>query len=123
GNTLEAPRINAVNNGVDFNNTSTKEDVALPNSYSTKIPPAGYIDMENNTGPSFSGTARSDLYYVAPGSGAADFLGYFELQGNGDLWFIPENFVPVPEAGAYGLLAGAGLLIVALRRQMVRKTA
>ncbi len=119
GNELEAVRNNAVNTGTDFNNTSTKEALPSTLSYSTKVPPAGYTGMEGNTGAAFGANdiRRLDLYAMA-GSVAADYLGYFEFQGDGDLWFIPENFVPIPEASTYGLVAGAGLLFMALRRQL-----
>lgn len=125
GNNLVAVPANAIANGVDFSDTSTRESAAGGNSYAAKIPVSGYTAMEANTGTTFTGATirRNDLYLLLPGSGPGDFLGYFEYQADGDLWFIPENFVPVPEASTYGLVAGAGLLFMALRRQMGSKTA
>jgi hypothetical protein len=126
GNALEAVRINAINTGTDFNDTSTREPLPAANSYSAQIPPAGYTAMENNTGTGFGAGGpsirRSDFYAMAAGV-AGDYLGYFEYQSDGDLWFIPEAFVPIPEASAYSLVAAAGLLLLALRRQLMRTTA
>ena len=86
--------------------------------------------MEGATGGAFgvNDIRRLDLYAMVGGattgtSSPGDYLGYFEYQGDGDLWFVPENFVPVPEASTYGLVAGAGLLFMALRRQLGSKTA
>ena len=80
--------------------------------------------MQNDTGTGFSGAAvnRSDFYAVPPNDLAlpagVQHLGYFELQADGDLWFVP-----VPEPSTYGLAAGAGLLFMALRRQLSQKVA
>lgn len=127
GNKMETVRNNANGSGVDVNATSTVEDAGVSAAYGNAAisPFTGYTAMEGTTGAGFGGASivRLDLYNVAAGSGASDFLGYFEYQGDGDLWFVPENFVPVPEASTYGLVAGAGLLFMALRRQMSNKTA
>jgi len=127
GNKMETVRNNAVNSGADVNATSTVEDAAVSGAYGNvaNSPFTGYVAMEGTTGAGFGGSSivRLDLYNVAFGTGASDYLGYFEYQGDGDLWFVPENFVPVPEASTYGLVAGAGLLFMALRRQMSNKTA
>jgi len=127
GNKMETVRNNAVGSGADFGATSTKEDAGVAAAYGNAAisPFTGYTAMEAGTGDGFTGAGlvRLDLYDVAFGTGAADYLGYFELQADGDLWFIPENFVPVPEASSYGLVAGAGLLFLALRRQLGAKTA
>ncbi len=133
GNILEGVRVNAANNGVDFagaGNTSTKEGIPAATGYSTAVAPAGYTAMEGATGGAFgvNDIRRLDLYAMVGGattgtSSPGDYLGYFEYQGDGDLWFVPENFVPVPEASTYGLVAGAGLLFMALRRQLGSKTA
>ena len=125
GNKMETVRNNAIGTGVDFNNTSTKEDSGISASYGNAgiSPITGYTAAEANTGAGFASAVRLDLYDVAFGSGASDFLGFFEYQADGDLWFIPENFVPVPEASTYGLVAGAGALLLVLRRQLGAKTA
>ena len=93
-------------------------------SYNKKAPMTGYNAMQNDTGTGFSGAAvnRSDFYAVPPNDLAlpagVQHLGYFELQADGDLWFVP-----VPEPSTYGLAAGAGLLFMALRRQLSQKVA
>jgi hypothetical protein len=70
-------------------------------------------------------TAYSALWEQTPGttgrSGVASvdtYLGYFTFNGgNDELDFTSVNPSAVPEPTTYGLLAGAGLLAVALRRQ------
>jgi len=53
--------------------------------------------------------------------------GYFTLTflspSSESLTFTPASFVPVPEPATYGVLAGAGLLALCLRRQLGRQTA
>jgi hypothetical protein len=77
-------------------------------------------NVENLTPASFSsGSSVSDLYEIRPGSGASTYLGYFSFAGGTD----QLTFVPVPEASTYGLIAGAGLLILSLRHQFRRNQA
>lgn len=70
-----------------------------------------------------TGTIYEDLWKVAPG-GADTYEGYFTFNYNADsLSFTGANVAPVPEPTTYGMLAGAGLLIVGLRNQFRRKQA
>jgi hypothetical protein len=59
---------------------------------------------------------------VTPGAGT--LLGDFTFNAStGDGMWNGANLVSAPESGAYGILAGAGLLALSLRRQFARKTA
>ncbi len=54
------------------------------------------------------------------------YLGQLDLDLSGSspsLEFVPAGFSAVPEPGTYGLLAGTGLLALALRRQFISKNA
>lgn len=128
GNKMETVRNNAINSGVDLNNTSTVEDAGVSAAYGNAAvsPFTGYTAMEANTGTGFSSGqnfVRLDLYDLPFGTGAGTYLGFFEYQADGDLWYVPSNFVPVPEASTYGLVAGAGALLLVLRRRMGAQTA
>lgn len=126
GNEMESVRNNAANNtpNPDLSTTSVREDSAVGAAYghANNTPWTGYGAAEVNSGAGFAGIRRLDLYNVegAPSAnfGPSDYLGYFEFQADGDLWFIPENFTPVPEPSTYGLIAGAGLLAMAIRRKL-----
>jgi len=50
-------------------------------------------------------------------------LGTLTVDLNSDTWSFNGSAVSVPEPTTYGLLAGAGLLVVGLRRQFTRKAA
>lgn len=63
-----------------------------------------------------SGTTRSPIYTVTE-------EGTLTVDLNSDTWSFQGANVAVPEPTTYGLLAGAGLLVVSLRRQFVKKNA
>jgi hypothetical protein len=76
-------------------------------------------NAEAKTAPDFhlnDGPARSDLYEIDPGSGSSEFLGYFELQANGNLSF---NAAPaaVPEPGTLALFGVGALMLLAAQRR------
>jgi len=82
--------------------------------------------VENTTGGNFSGSqsvVRSDFYEMTPGSGDGAYYGYFELQGNGNMFFVPAGAV-VPEPSTYAAIAATGLVgwaLVRNRRQQIKK--
>jgi len=57
------------------------------------------------------------------GHGSDSFLGYFTFMPNDEVDFTSVNPSVVPEPATYGLLAGLGLLGLALRRQFRAQTA
>jgi hypothetical protein len=70
-----------------------------------------------------SGTILEDLWEVAP-SGIDTYEGYFTFNYSGDsLTFTSADVSAVPEPTTYGMLAGAGLLLVSFRNQFRRKQA
>ncbi|MBI3870614.1 MAG: PEP-CTERM sorting domain-containing protein [Verrucomicrobia bacterium] len=123
GNKMEDVR-NFANAGTPLSGLAVSGPDGNALSYNSKAPFTGYNAMQNDTGTGFTGGAisRSDLFAVPPNDltvpASVQHLGYFELQADGDLWFVP-----VPEPSTYGLAAGAGLLFMALRRQLTQKTA
>jgi hypothetical protein len=99
--------------------------VAAVNSFTTKYNGTGGLKsllatpgaantLAGNFAETPGATAASDLFeYDGNGSGSKVLLlGEFTLGNNGAV-----EFAPVPEPTTYGLAAGAGLLLVMLRRQ------
>jgi hypothetical protein len=82
------------------------------------------INPNGNTGTGL--LLYEDLYQELKGAGQNFvYMGYFTLSDNGSavsLTFTPSGLA-VPEPSVYGLLAGAGLLLVSLRHQIRRKQA
>jgi len=71
-----------------------------------------------NAGDTSASVLYEDLYRGTP-NGAFTYLGYFAFDSSsGSLVFTPSAFVPVPEPSTYGLIAGSGLLLLTLRRQI-----
>jgi len=69
-----------------------------------------------NAGDTSASILYEDLYRGTPGA-AFTYLGYFAVDSSG-LVFTPSAFVAVPEPGTYRLIAGSGLLLLTLRRQI-----
>jgi hypothetical protein len=85
-------------------------------------PPLG-----NTTPGSFSGTVVSDLFGFVPKSSQtkATDEGYFTFNSDGSLDFTEttEPVVAAPESNYFGAVAGGGLLLLSLGRQLRRQTA
>jgi hypothetical protein len=102
--------------------TTTEFTVATSYAFSATVyqgSHSGKIDgkFSANTDLAASGSFVSTGYFddVAAGTGPSTLLGDFTINATtGDAQW---NGAPVPEPAAYGLLAGAGLLALSLRRQ------
>jgi hypothetical protein len=98
------------------------------NSY-TVITSTGFAgapaNVKNTTPASFTSSVISDLFTYDPttaGSGNPSvYDGYFTFNSTGEVDFTSP--APVPEPATYGMLAGAGLLVVAFSKQLRRKQA
>jgi hypothetical protein len=77
-----------------------------------------YVNAYGN--PNTLGVGSIDLMQVLNDGSAKTDVGTFSLSSGGVLSFTPTA---VPEPATYGVLAGAGLLVVSLRNQLRRKQA
>jgi len=113
--------VNAANSaiGTPLSSIAVVESDANAGSYHSFVKDGGnyngkfQANVENNTGITFSGVSRSDFYELQPGSGAGQYLGYFELSSAGSMQFVPVS--AVPELSSYmavgsALLMGAGVI-------------
>jgi len=79
-----------------------------------------YYNVDGANNPNTLGAASLNLNEILNDGSAASVVGAFSLSSAGLLSFTPTA---VPEPGTYGMLAGAGLLVVSLRKQFRRKQA
>jgi len=86
----------------------------------TVNPTLGTQYQNENVNPNLAGDGTVDFWVQNEGAGTDSNIGTFSLASDGVVTF---NVAAVPEPATYGLLAGAGLLIVALRRQFSVKKA
>jgi len=99
-------------------------------SFTTLVNASGTPSVKNDTGINASSAIGSgiifeDLWFNLKGTGWT-YTGYLELDTTGSspsLTFTPKDLVAVPEPSTYGLLGGAGLLVLSVRRQFNRKNA
>jgi hypothetical protein len=96
------------------NGAANSFTVGILNNYASE----GSIDPRT----ALTGTIFEDLWFNHVTAGTAQgwvYEGYFTInEGTPTLTFTPAGFVPVPEPATYGVLAGAGLLALCLRRQL-----
>ena len=95
-----------------------------PNSYTALAGLLGNLggtfgqgSVENTTPAIFASSTRSDLFEILPGSGRANYKGYFEFRTDGT-----TVFQSVPEPGACALALVGGALLLASRRWFQRGT-
>jgi hypothetical protein len=86
----------------------------------TVNPTLGNQYQNENANPNSTGEDTTDFWVQNEGTQTDSVLGTFSLASDGVVTF---NVAAVPEPATYGLLAVAGLLIVALRRQFSVKKA
>jgi hypothetical protein len=105
--------------GTPLSTTVARESDASAGSYHSFVGDAGnykgkfQANVENNTGITFSGVSRSDFYELQPGTGAGEYLGYFELSSAGSMSFYPVSAVPEPSsymAVGSAMLLGASMI-------------
>jgi hypothetical protein len=75
-----------------------------------------YVNVWGN--PNSTGVVTETLYQMLANGSDPVTLGTFSLGANGTLTFAAAS---VPEPATYGVLGGAGLLLVSLRTQLRRK--
>jgi hypothetical protein len=83
------------------------------NNFSLTGANGGAIETKNTGSTVYE--ALWDIPASDAGEGSPTYLGYFTFQADGEVDF--SSVSAVPEPSTYGLLAGTGLLAVALRRQ------
>lgn len=133
GQRIHSVGVGANSIGADFGVDATRTDSSQASSYLGQAGTTGAYNVggatvffgsnstEANTG-TLTGSSFLDLYDSAFGSGNSTYLGYFELQADGDLFFYGAQYSSViPEPTTYAMLSGLGLLALALRRNF-RKT-
>ena len=94
----------------------------VQNNYVGKLGVTPTVAIGNAT--DGSGIAIEDLWLVQATSPKDVYEGYFTFNNNSDsLTFTGADVTAVPEHTTYGMLAGAGLLVLSLRNQFTRKQA
>jgi hypothetical protein len=125
-----AGSVNSMVTGLNLANPGSSWVVPFsdPNSWNTWVAPTfssssvfGILNYNPN-GTATSSVIYEDLYKgVNSGGVAMNYVGYFTFDNTGaspSLTFTPSAFVPVPEPATYGMIAGLGLLLVSVRRQV-----
>ena len=98
-------------------NSSTPNTISFGGNVNVNPLAGGPVENVMNGSPVYS--ALWDVPQT--GQGSEKFLGYFTYDPSGEVDYTAVNAVPEPST--YGILAGAGLLAVAMRRQLRRLTA
>ena len=120
--------LNTPSAGTGFLDTgkSWESDVEPANTASTFI---GATGLNPDSLLSTSSVLYEDLWETSrssiSGSSPYTYLGYFtlDLTGGSPVLSFTGSLVSVPEPVTYGMFAGGGLLLLALRRQLTAKTA
>ena len=134
-NTVAKSGVGAVQQMVNGLNITGPGGSATPlfadaNSWNTQIAPTtgnpnNFLGLTgyNPNGIATSSVIVEDLYKGVNSGGTVsmNYVGYFTFDNTGaspSFGFTPSAFVPVPEPATYGLMAGVGLLLLSLRRQL-----
>jgi hypothetical protein len=117
--------INASSGNTLVQNLAAEEANSLSGSY-TKNGPKIKTDVgfnEESVIP-VSGSSTADLFSFTPGNAGTQpaNMGYFEMDANGNGFYVP-TVTPEPSTTAFGIVAGAGLLLVNFRRRFSRRNA
>jgi hypothetical protein len=121
--------IDTAGNTIDGSGSPANSAVVLksnPASWSSAVLPATgntfnktYGNPDAVTTPAgFSGTVTEHLFFANADNATVSDVGFFTFGSDGSLSFTPTA---VPEPATYGLIAGAGLLVVCLRRQLTTR--
>ncbi len=116
--------VSAVANGLPLSaGQSATPAQGNASSWSTAVVNFGIDTGRNPMSQANGSLIYEDLYRGTP-NGAFAYDGFFTLDtsGSGSLTFTPAA-TAVPEPSTYGMLAGAGLLALSLRRQFTHKSA
>lgn len=124
-------RISTLYNAVQGTTVNSSVSVAVPasqaNSYSTEIRNGNpgtltkdynYFAHSIENGVVNSGTANSDLYQLAQGSGAGMNLGTFALGNDGSFTFTTA----VPEPSLCAMMVGGGIVVLLMRHRWAVKS-
>ena len=98
-------------NGVSYHDALAG---AYGSAFDGKFENGGNVENTTPVGFASSGTPlQSEFFQLIPGSGASQYLGFFQLANDGSLAFIAA---PVPEPSSWALAGVGALLLAAWRR-------
>jgi hypothetical protein len=114
-NAVSYPSANANSYQSQGQDSGNPSEIDFGGSQSTASGAGGVIESQVNG----SANVYEALWEVpVKGTGSDTYEGYFTFQTDGEVDFTTAAVVAVPEPAVYGLLAGVGLMAVAMRRQV-----
>jgi hypothetical protein len=106
------------------------QSVGTPGAWDQQVQPVNLNTLASGLGfnPSVLVTKSAEFYNLIDDNSAPAKVGYFTLNSSTEVLTYTEtaaisDVTSVPEPTTYGLIAGAGLLIVSLRNKFSRKQA
>ena len=112
--------VGSIQNTTDTNSYASTQDVSGTKRFTSG---ASFVGSGANTFAGGAANSAADLFFLAPRTASnqpADYKGTFKISDTGAISFTTAP-VPVPEPSTYGLILGAGIVLLIVARRS-RKT-